>query len=354
MINEKICKQVLTIGCKWEKPKGGIAVVLNSYNKIFPSFENIVNSNGKNAVFNSFQLLYSLIAINIKLIFCKKIKIVHIHTASNNSFRRSAIFVDIAKMFNRKVVLHIHGGGFKDYYAHNKKFVHKVLDKCDTIIALTETWKEFFVNELKYNNTIIVPNIVEEPKIIYKQVKDERLHILYLGLITKQKGIYDLVETINEHKEEYNNKIVLHIGGNGETETIKQMITQYALENIIKFEGWVSGDKKKELFNTADIFILPSYTEGLPISILEAMSYNLPIISTPVGGIPEVVEDGMNGILFAPGDKVAMYNAIAKLTKDSVLRKNIGKESYNKVTPHFPESVSKKLETIYTKLLKSK
>lgn len=351
MIVEKLSARVLTIGCQWKKPKGGIAVVLNSYSRIFPKFNIIVNSNGKNAIANLLQLLYSLVMTTFRLLFCKSIRIVHIHTASNNSFKRSALFISLAKFFKRKVVIHIHGGGFKEYYEKNTSFVHKNLLKCDTIIALTEYWKEFFEG-LGFENVIVVPNIVDSPTIQERKCDDGKTHILYLGLITKAKGIFDLIDTIYEHKEDLKGNIVLHIGGNGETETLKKMIGDYSLQDIVLFEGWVSGDKKVELLNNADFFLLPSYAEGLPISILEAMSYRLPVISTPVGGIPEVVKDGENGCLFTPGDKEALYNAIITLVSDKELRKEMGELSYRKVKPHFPNNVSVQLENIYQELLK--
>ena len=350
MIGLYISKHILTIGCQWKKPKGGIAVVLNSYSRIYQKFNIIVNSNGKNSVANAVQLLYSLIATTLKLLLCKRIKIVHIHTASYNSFKRSALFISLAKFFKRKVVIHIHGGGFKEYYEKNTSFVHKNLLKCDTIIALTEYWKEFFEG-LGFENVIVVPNIVDSPIIQEKKYHDDKVHILYLGLITKAKGIYDLLDVINEHKVEFDGKITLHIGGNGETGKLQEIIAQKALSSIVKFEGWVGGKKKIELLNNADIFILPSYTEGLPISILEAMSYKLPVISTPVGGIPEVIEDGKNGILFTPGDKEALYQAIDKLHTDKIQRKSMGELSYSKVQSYFPDNVSEKLENIYKELL---
>ena len=350
MINKEISKRILTIGCQWKKPKGGIAVVLNCYSRIFPEFNIIVNSNGKNVFANLAQLLYSLVATTFELIFCRKIRIVHIHTASYNSFKRSALFILLTKFFKRKVVIHIHGGGFKEYYERNSSFVHKNLLKCDTIIALTEYWKEYF-NGLGVENVVIVPNVVDSPVVQNKKYNDGKIHILYLGLITKAKGIYDLLDVINEHKAEFDGKIILHIGGNGETTTLQSIIKENGLSQIVKFEGWVSGVNKVELLNNADVFILPSYTEGLPISILEAMSYRLPVISTPVGGIPEVIKDGVNGLLFTPGDKYALYNAIIKLSTDKGLREDMGEKSYKKVQPHFSENVSKELETIYNGLL---
>ena len=351
MINKETSKLILTIGCQWKRPKGGIAVVLNSYSRRFPEFNIIVNSNGKNAIANLLQLIYSLVAITLKLVFCRSIRIVHIHTASYNSFKRSALFISLAKFFKRKVVIHIHGGGFKEYYEKNTSFVHKNLLKCDTIIALTEYWKEFFKG-LGFKNVIVVPNIVDSPIIQEKKYHDDKVHILYLGLITKAKGIYDLLDVINEHKVEFDGKITLHIGGNGETITLQNIIKEHGLSNIVKFEGWVSGEKKLELLNNTDVFILPSYTEGLPISILEAMSYKLPVISTPVGGIPEVVKDEENGFLITPGDKKALYNTIIKLATDKEQRMSMGELSYKKVQPHFPENVSARLENIYKELLK--
>lgn len=350
MIEKEISKHVITIGCQWKKPKGGIAVVLNSYSRIYQKFNIIVNSNGKNTVANAVQLLYSLIATTLKLLLCRRIMIVHIHTASNNSFRRSAMFITLAKVFKRKVIIHVHGGGFKEYYEKNKEYVHRQLEKCDTIIALTDYWHEFFLSN-GFKNVVVVPNIVDCPVLQDKKYDGEKTHIIYLGLITKAKGIYDLINTITEYKEELNGKIVLHIGGNGEAETLKNMISDYTLQDIVIFEGWVSGDKKVQLLNNADIFILPSYTEGLPISILEAMSYKLPVISTPVGGIPEVIEDGKNGILFTPGDKEALYQAIEKLHTDKIQRKSMGELSYSKVQSYFPDNVSEKLENIYKELL---
>ena len=350
MITKERSDKILTIGCQWKKPKGGIAVVLNSYSKIFTEFNIIVNSNEKNAIVNLLQLLYSLVATIFRFLFCRRIKIVHIHTASYNSFKRSALFISLAKFFKRKVIVHIHGGGFKEYYEKNTSFVRKYLLKCDAIVALTQYWKEYF-NGLGFENVVIVPNIVDFPVSQDRNYNDRKIHILYLGLITKAKGIYDLLDVINAYKTEFEDKITLHVGGNGETTTLQNIIKEHNMSNIVQFEGWVSGDKKVKLFNNADIFILPSYTEGLPISILEAMSYKLPVISTPIGGIPEVINNGENGLLFTPGDKEGLYKALIKLVSEKESREEMGEKSYKRVLPHFSKNVSVILENIYKVLL---
>ena len=140
-------------------------------------------------------------------------------------------------------------------------------------------------------------------------------------------------------------------GGDGDVEQVKEIIKQNGLENIAEFQGWVNGEKKEYLLNLADAFILPSYNEGLPISVLEAMSYSLPVISTTGGGIPEILKNGENGFIMEPGDKDAIYHAVVSLMEDKNLCKDMGKKSYEKVQVHLPEYVEKQLETLYDSLL---
>ena len=351
MISNEISKQVLTIGCAWKRPKGGIGVVLNSYSRIYPVFNNIVNSNSVNKFANLLQLLYAFVAVVFKLLFNREITIVHIHTASNNSFRRSVWFSNIAKFLGRKVVMHIHGGGFKDYYEKNVTFVRHELEQCDMVVALTDSWGYFFREKVGLKRVTVIPNIIEKPICQSHKSEDGKVHLLFLGLITQQKGIYDLLQVLADNKEQLQDKIVLHIGGNGETAKLQQLIEEYSLSHFVKFEGWVSGEKKVELLNQSDVFLLPSYAEGLPIAILEAMSYRLPVIATPVGGIPEIVRNGENGCLVPAGEKDSLFRAIASLVENAEVRKRMGDGSANSILPNYPESVGKSLECVYNLVL---
>ena len=128
-----------------------------------------------------------------------------------------------------------------------------------------------------------------------------------------------------------------------------ETIKKYELENIVFFEGWVGGEKKIELLNWADLYILPSFNEGLPISILEAMSYGLPIISTPVGGIPEVVKG--NGVLVTPGNIKEIHDAIKKYIDNPLLIEKERNISLKMVETYLPDFVMNQLKNIYEKLL---
>lgn len=351
MIDKLISDKVLTVGCEYSLPRGGIAQLMNNYEKyVFKNFKCVINSAEGNFFYKILKLCIGLIMINVRLLFDKDIRIVHIHTASNNSFRRSVLFFFCARFYRKKIVLHVHGGGFQKFYRNNQKFVTKIFDKCDCIITLSEYWQLFFQQITKCKNIQIVENLVSLPLIGNTQFDDSLTHILFMGWIVQEKGIYDLLDVIAEHKDEFKNRICLHVAGNKQVEQLLSVIKEKELSDIVLYEGWISGEIKTKLLSSVDIFIQPSYAEGLPLSILEAMSYGKPILATPVGGVPELVDES-NGILFEAGSKKLIYNAIHRLMYDSVLRKEMGKKSRIKSHKYLPDAVEKKLQSIYNFLI---
>lgn len=346
----KHSSKILTLSTNFTPPKGGIAQVVNVYSTFFKPFNHIATKKGERKLQ---KLLIGAIALFrlLNYLLFKEIEIVHIHGASHSSFWRKRIFIRLSKIFGKKVLYHMHGAEFHLFYEKHKDTVKKTVLKCDGIVALSNYWKDFFEHTIGYTNVYILENVVEPPVFI-TPVRKKKCQFLFLGALGERKGIYDLLDVISSNKNKLCDHAVFHIGGNGEVERVKKIIKANGLENIVKFEGWVSGDKKAKLLSSSDVYLLPSYNEGLPISILEAMSYKLPILSTPVGGIPEVVEDGVNGLLVEPGDKKSLKRAILKMIEDHEFRKKAGEESYIKVQPHFPEQVKRKLNHIYGELLK--
>jgi glycosyltransferase involved in cell wall biosynthesis len=138
---------------------------------------------------------------------------------------------------------------------------------------------------------------------------DGKLHMLYLGLLTEAKGIYDLLDVVKDGLDDYNGRLILHVGGNGEVEQLQKVIEEARLEDVVKYEGWLDGERKSRLMNLCCVYVLPSYHEGLPVSILEAMSYGEYIVSTKVGGIPEVVGKDV-GVLINPGYRKALKDVL--------------------------------------------
>ena len=336
---------VLTIGCDFMPPKGGIAQVIYTYkNEVYDCFHFIKNSGNCSKFQNVILALQGCLKLFLFIVNHNKIRIVHIHTASFVSFRRAAVFVSISKLFNRNVILHIHGGGFREYYKTNPKWIKSILDRCDRVIALTDSWQSFF-HEIGCKNVFVVKNIIPNP-LINNVEKDEMIHLLFLGWIVKEKGIFDIVEVLSEHKKECEGKIILHIGGDHEVEKLKHMIALNKLEGIIRYEGWVSGDKKTRLLNIMDAFILPSYMEGLPISILESLSYGKPVITTPVGGIPEVVNQ-RNGFFFKPGDKRELWSIIESIISYPEQLSEKAEAAKSSVKDNMSDAVISQLKRVY-------
>ena len=160
-----------------------------------------------------------------------------------------------------------------------------------------------------------------------------------------------MLDVLVVHHEELRGRFLLRFGGNEFEREIEKLIADNRLEDIAQFEGWVNGQKKEQLLEWANCFILPSYNEGLPISILEAMSYGMPIISTPVGGITEVVKDRRNGVIVEPGNKEQIWDAIKKYIDNPQQLSSEGEESLKIVRPYTPNFVLNQLKENYKDLL---
>jgi glycosyltransferase involved in cell wall biosynthesis len=348
-LDNHISESVLTVGCQHLPPRGGVAQVLYIYDEyIFTAFNKLTDTREGNKFEKLWQFVTTYMRLFTDLLFDRKIKIVHIHTSSYNSFRRASAFVRLAYLMRRKIILHVHGGNFKEFYHSYPKQILAVLNICDCIIALSESWKNFFDGIVNGPVVKVVENPIEPPQ--YSLLGDDDIiHMLFLGLIADAKGIFDLLDVINAHKDLYKGRLVLHVAGNGEVDRLQNLIHEYGLDDVVCYEGWVSGPEKTFLMNKCSVFVLPSYSEGLPVSILEAMSYGQYIVATDVGGIPEIVDQEC-GILFQPGDKDLMKNILDRLAagsislpdKDAIIERS---------RKYLPQDIAGKLKEIYSEYL---
>lgn len=354
MISTDLSKRILSVGPEFKPPKGGIAQVMYNYSHyVFPKteFRYISNSCDGLILKKIGKLVFSVIRYLVTLIFHPSIKIVHIHTASNFSFKRSSWFVGLAKLFRKKTILHVHGGGFKDYFRLNAEFVKQTLGRCDLIVVLTDEWGNWFREEVGVHNLVVVPNVIPEPSPCVNARKTKIFNLLFLGLINDAKGVFDLVDAIKSNRGKLMGHFQLHIGGNGEVQRLKEDLKANHLEDLIVYEGWVDSNNKHDLLCNCDALILPSYVEGLPLSILEAMSYSKPVITTPVGGIPSMIKDGVNGFLVEPGDGLMFIDRIIYLMEHSSECMLMGHSSFSMINKHLPQSVAAVLEKIYKSLI---
>lgn len=354
---KSISDQVLMIGVYWyDHAPGGISSVVNTYSEHFEKLNYIVTaaSRDENRIKKLWTACWGMTKFCWQILTNKQIKIIHVQGSHGASFHRKSIFVKIARRFGKKVVWHMHASQFVPFYENqsDKKEIVKTLNLADKLIVLSRYYYDFYKSiGVDENKIVILNNIV--PKAEQKKVKhnDRKVHFLFLGEISHRKGAFDMIQAICNDYKEFDGKVEVRIGGNGETERIMSAIKDNGLEGTVKFEGWVNGQKKTDLLNWADVYILPSYNEGLPISILEALSYGCPIISTPVGGIEEVVKHRKNGLIVEPGNLLQIADAMKSYINSANRIQKEGAYSQEIVKPFLPEPVFLKLKEIYLSLI---
>lgn len=355
LVTKDISSKILMIGEYFKNnAPGGMAAVLASYDMYFEDMKFIPAWKYGNLTVKIWYTIYSYILFLLYMLFDRDIRIVHIQGAAFASFERNMFFVKAGKFFGKKVIMHMHCADFDGYFqpSGHKRRILETINSCDKYFVLSDSWKEYFIGIGVNPGIIAVLNNTVVPPTIRNVNKDNtKIKLLYLGIIGERKGVYDLLKAIRSGGEEITKNIQLRIGGNKEEDILLKTIKDYGLDNCVTFEGFVAGDKKTECLNWADIFILPSYNEGLPIAILEAMSYGCPIISTTVGGIPAVVKNGVNGYLINPGDIAEIQNTILSFIQNRDKIEKYGRQSLNMVSAFLPETAFKTLCDLYKQLL---
>lgn len=356
MLSSDLTSRVITVGPAFEPPRGGIAQVLANYKaEVFAApFQFIEETDPQRSLpYKCWRLVTSAAQLYWKLLRNKHLRIVHIHTSYGISFRRAANYVAIAKALGRRTVVHVHGSMFESYSLGHRKLVDKVFGSTDAIIALSEWWRDFFVDKLgadRYKITVL-PNIMATPRMESLPYRDgDPVKALFMGELGPRKGFFDLLDAMAMSRRKLEGRLKLLVGGGGDVDGFKQKVKDLQLDDMVDFRGWVLADDKARMLAEAQLIVLPSYNEGLPIFILEGMAQGLPVVSTTVGGIPEVVDD-QNGALITPGDKQALADALCRLSADAELRKRMGQVSRQRALPYMPPQVSQHLDTLYRSLL---
>lgn len=346
---EQMFENVLFIGPDI-KGKGGISSVLNSYSKMITPFHYMPSNSRYGTIVGIFVLIKLLVCLPYYCLV-KRIKVIHIHGASGKSFVRKRLIMKWAKLLGRKVVFHCHSAEFELYVEKigRDKIVGE-LSEYDSIVVLSQKWAVFFRESLGLSNIVVINNIVEKVEHNIQNIDTGVVKMLFLGAIGERKGIFDLLGVVSLHKNELKNRIKIYIGGNGEIGHLKSFIEENDIADCVEYVGWVSGYKKSELLKECDVVVLPSYNEGLPIVLLEAMAYAKPVITTNVGGIPEIIESGKNGVIITPGDKKALYEAIRLFMDNPQLIAEYGNDGLNRVKDYYPQSVKNQLENLYKQL----
>jgi glycosyltransferase involved in cell wall biosynthesis len=242
-------------------------------------------------------------ALTAYVVFLRKVRrarVVHVHLAGETSLLRKLPIVALARFCTKPIVVHVHAAGPESLFERTPGWaVRFVLRSADRVVALSRTWSEIIRRQVPDAKVTIIPNPATMPRAT-DCVDGREPVVLFLGKLEGRKGYLDLIQAA---------KRVIQIvpsarfvfAGHGQTAQAEQTAAQLGISQAVRCLGWVDRKDLTHLLQRAAVFCLPSYDEGVPMAMLDAMSHGLPVVTTPVGGIPDLVFHNQNGILVTPG-----------------------------------------------------
>jgi glycosyltransferase involved in cell wall biosynthesis len=270
---------------------------------------------------------------------------VHLHISARGSAGRDAVFIAAALAARCPLVVQLHGAGFER--SHGGALMRHLLQRAACVLIPCESLRAWVRSVARAAHTVYLPNPVACDVLV--QPSRSNL-VLFLGRMEPAKGIFDLLEAVAAVRAAVPD-VRLVCAGDGDRIGVARYAERLGIPDAVKFTGWVGPAGKRALFEAAAVFALPSYGEGLPISLLEAMAAGLPVVAAGVGGVPEVVIDGVSGYLVAPGDKASLERALRRLLTEDGLGARIGAAAHETARLRFaPERAMPQLEEIYAAL----
>ena len=257
--------------------------------------------------------------------------LLHVHVAGRGSTIRKIILVHFARLLRLPVVLHLHDYNYRESLQRFPRLIQlaarSMFRISSTVVVLGLDDRALVESELGVspNRVAVIPNAVPAPAQQHRAVASNRaVHILFLGNPSRRKGLHDLIAALNTRQLRNLEWRMTVAGGGSDVGTFRDLANKARLSDRIRFTGWIDRSETQRLLDSADIVALPSYAEGMAMSILEGMSYGLCIVCTPVGSLGEVIEDEVTGLVVQPGDVNRLSTALARAVSDPALRVQLG------------------------------
>lgn len=304
-----------------------------------------------------FYTIFHLLKLGY-LLHTEQPEVVHLQSCSGLGFLRDSLFVVVARAGRRKVVCHFHGMWRRQspLCRHHvlKCYFRWIMRSVDTLIVLSPRFVSDFDRVIPRTKKCVVPNFAP-PFALAERRSPSEMGVLFVGRLSHKKGIYDLLQAVVALRDE--SAIHFHLAGLEETPADKDRILSelrhHALQDRVSLAGHVQGRRKAELFARSDVLVLPSYTEIFPMVILEAMAAALPVIATPVGGVADMVVDGVNGFLVPPGEPELLAERIRYLLHHPCRREEMGQNNLRRFNQEYSLDVNlNRIRQIYSSLLR--
>jgi len=276
------------------------------------------------------------------LLISRDVALLHAHSAAHGSFWRKSLFCALARIFQVPYVYQIHSGEFPRFFDEKcgrtaKWWVRHTLNHASCVVVLTESWRNALSAIVPRARIEVIGNPVDIPASTDHSEK-HGTRVLFLGRLREKKGVFDLIRAVPLIRARVPNA-QFSLAGDGDIDSVRALAESLGVIDAIHLPGWVEGGEKEALLRNADVLVLPSYFEGLPVCVLEAMANGIPVVATKVGGIPDVLEDGLSGILVNAGDIDQLAVAITRVLHDTSLRARLQEAGLARVRERYAAEV---------------
>jgi glycosyltransferase involved in cell wall biosynthesis len=253
--------------------------------------------------------------------------VLHLNLASQGSTWRKLILARISHAIGVPYVLHLHGAEYHEFWTdapnRRNRAIGWLSAHAGRIIVLGTIWEKFVTSRIPEigPRLLVVPNAAPRPVLAHRG-GGNLVHILFLGRVGDRKGVPQLGEALSRMRADPGWRAT--IAGDGHVDAARAAAQEAGLADRVDIPGWVGSEQVAELIANADIMVLPSFHENLPISIIEAMAAGLAIVVTPVGAVEDIITNDVNGLLVPPGDVDALTAVLSRLVADPELRARLG------------------------------
>ena len=281
--------------------------------------------------------------------------VLHVHLAHGGSVVRKAAPLCAARLARVPAVVHGHsydfGGWFDRLPPLGRRAVRRVLVAHHWVVLGARHVDEYASRIPRTEGRIsVLHNAVRIPDSPVTQRGIGRVHAVALGRLGKRKGSYDIIAAVRALDETVRSRLRVTLAGDGEVDEVRAAVATAGLDATIHVAGWLDPVARDELLAAANIFVLPSRNEGLPMALLEAMAYGLAPVTTNVGSIGEAVRDGVNGILVQPASPGQIAAALTALVADESLRARLGTAARDRATDFGLQRWYQRLVRLWTDL----
>lgn len=330
-------RQVVVIVGPAPGQAGGVSSVM-SYLKAeaSPTWDLIFLDTLKNSRWSITAFLRVILKFLVIISGCRLQKqplVVHLNVASKGSTYRKLVIAAICRLTSTPYLCHLHGAKYRTFYDHARPLVQKTIrvffKSAARVIVLGSVWKDFVVKDLRVEvpNVVVIPN--GTPSTSHTRpvaLKQKKVRIVFSGRLERRKGVAELIEAADRVSAEGRDFELVLMGDSRDA----ALLAEVESRPYCNVTGWLPKEEVVRTLATGDVYVLPSFDEGLPMAMLEAMSLGLPVVVTRVGAIPDVIEDGKEGYLLAPGDVSALTTALGSLIADATMRNRMGSFAFRR------------------------